>query len=76
MNTNNCQVWEGEMEASGLEENGISFITAIFSMFLGLLLFFVLIGKTILQSVFKIKFGTKRNTSSSIQNSNLEVSVS
>ena len=66
MNTNKYQVWEGEMEAAGLEENGVSFFAAFFSAMLGLLLFFVLIGKTIIESVFKIKFGVKRNTSAQL----------
>jgi hypothetical protein len=75
MSTTNYQVWEGEMEAAGLEENGVSFVATIFSMMVGILLFFVLIGKTVLQSIFKIKIRTKR-TNSHAANSNLEVSVS
>jgi len=66
MNTNKYQVWEGEMEAAGLEENGVSFFAAFFSAMLGLLLFFALIGKTLVESVFKIKFGVKKNTSSQL----------
>jgi hypothetical protein len=64
MNTNKYQVWEGEMEAAGLEENGVSFFAAFFSAMLGLLLFIVLIGKTFVESIFKIKIGAKKNTSS------------
>jgi len=66
MNTNKYQVWEGEMEAAGLEENGVSFFAAFFSVMLGLLLFITLIGKSIIESVFKIKFGVKKNTSSQL----------
>jgi hypothetical protein len=62
MNTNKYQVWEGEMEAAGLEENGVSFFAAFFSAMLGLLLFIVLICRSIVESVFKIKFGIKKNT--------------
>ena len=76
MNTNKYQVWEGEMEAAGLEENGVSFISAIFSIVFGILLFFVLIGKTILESIFNIKFGVKRNVPSLVKNSELKMSVS
>lgn len=75
MNTNKYQVWEGEMEAAGLEENGVSLFAAIFSAVVGILLFFVLIAKTILQSAFKISAGAKRK-GSTVQNSALEVSVS
>lgn len=63
------------MEAAGLEENGVSFIATVFAMMVGILLFFVLIGKTILESVFKIKIGTKRSASRNLS-SKLEVSVS
>jgi hypothetical protein len=75
MSTNNYQVWEGEMEAAGFEENGVSFIATIFSMILGILLFFVLIGKTVLESIFKIKMGTRKGHSHTVT-SKLEVSVS
>jgi hypothetical protein len=74
MSTNNYQVWEGEMEAAGLEENGVSFISTIFSMVLGIVLFVVLIAKTVLQSVFKIKAKTKK-TISPVLSSKLEVSI-
>jgi len=76
MNTNKYQVWEGETEAAGLEENGVSFISAIFSVVFGILLFFVLIGKTILESIFNTKFGVKRNASSALKTSELKMSVS
>ena len=75
MSTSNYQVWEGEMEAAGFEENGVSFVATIFSMMVGILLFFVLIGKTVLQSIFKIKVRARR-TDSQAANSKLEVSVS
>jgi hypothetical protein len=75
MSTSNYQVWEGEMEAAGLEENGVSFIGTIFSIMVGILLFFVLIGKTVLESVFKIKIRTK-TTSSHTCRAKMEVSVS
>lgn len=76
MNTNKYQVWEGEMEAAGLEENGVSFISAIFSVVFGILLFFVLIAKTLVESTFKIKLGTKRNVTSQLKTSEFNMSVS
>jgi hypothetical protein len=72
MNTNKYQVWEGEMEAAGLEENGVSFLAAIFSAMLGILLFFVLIAKTILKSAF----GLKSKATAPIKSSELNMSVS
>lgn len=74
MSTNNYQVWEGEMEAAGLEENGVSFISTIFSIVLGIVLFVVLIAKTILKSVFKINVRTKK-AASPVLSSKLEVSI-
>ena len=76
MNTNKYQVWEGEMEAAGLEENGVSFISVIFSVVFGISLFFVLIGKTILESIFNTKFGTKRISPSVLKTSELKMSIS
>jgi hypothetical protein len=74
MSTNNYQVWEGEMEAAGLEENGVSFVSTIFSMILGIVLFVVLIAKTVLKSVFKINVRTKK-AASPVLSSKLEVSI-
>lgn len=76
MNTNKYQVWEGEMEAAGLEENGVSLLAVTFSAILGILLFFVLIGKTIVMSLFGLQVSAKRKTSNSIQTSDLNMSVS
>jgi hypothetical protein len=75
MNTNKYQVWEGEMEAVELEENGVSFLAAIFSAMLGILLFFVLIAKTTLMSAFGLKSGSRRKITS-LKSSELNMSVS
>ena len=75
MNTNKYQAWEGEMEATELEENGVSFLAAIFTAMLGILLFLVLIAKTILTSAFGIKSGSKRKITS-LKSSELNMSVS
>jgi hypothetical protein len=76
MNTSNYQVWEGEMEAAGLEENGVSFFSAFFSTILGILLFFVLMAKTIFAMAFGIKSTVKRKVSSSLEAAKLNMSVS
>lgn len=76
MNTNKYQVWEGEMEAAGLEENGVSFIAAIFSAILGIVLFFALIAKTVLKAAFGIKTSSRRKATASLKTSALNMSVS
>lgn len=76
MDTNKYQVWEGEMEAAGLEENGISFFSAMFSAILGIVLLVALIGKTILQLIFKGKSSVKKNLVSTLRQSELNMSVS
>jgi hypothetical protein len=76
MNANKYQVWEGEMEAAGLEENGVSFFSAFFSAILGILLFFVLIAKTIFAMAFGIKSTVRRKVSSTLETSELNMSVS
>lgn len=76
MNANKYQVWEGEMEAAELEENGLSFFTAFFSAILGIILFVVLIAKTILHMAFGLKFAANKKTSSSLKTTELNMSVS
>jgi hypothetical protein len=75
MNANTYQVWEGEIEAAELEENGVSLFAAVFSAILGIVLFSVLVGKTALMAIFGIK-RSKRKTSSSLKTSELNMSVS
>jgi len=55
MDKNNYQVWEGEMEAEGLEEKGVSFFSVIFSAMVGIVLFVILILKTMLMGLFGLK---------------------
>lgn len=76
MNTNKYQVWEGEMEAAGIEENGISFFSAIFSAILGIVLLVALVGKTMLQLIFKVKSGDRKKLMTTLKHSELNMSVS
>jgi hypothetical protein len=76
MNANTYQVWEGEIEAAELEENGVSLFAAVFSAILGIALFSVLVGKTVLMAIFGIKRTSKRKTSPSLKTSELNMSVS
>jgi len=76
MDTNKYQVWEGEMEAAGLEENGISFLSTIFSVILGMMLFVALLGKTLLQPAFKGKSNAKKKLVSTFRQTELNMSVS
>lgn len=76
MNTNKYQVWEGEMEAAGLDENGISFLSTIFSAMLGVMLFIALLGKTMLQPAFKGKPSAKKKLASTFRQTELNMSVS
>lgn len=75
MNTNNYQVWEGEMEAAELEENGVSLFAVIFSAMVGILLFFILIAKAIFQGAFKVKAAAKRKNDA-VKTSTFNMSVS
>jgi hypothetical protein len=75
MNTNKYQVWEGEMEAAELEGNGVSLFAAIFSAMVGILLFFILIAKTIFQAAFKVKATAKRKNAT-VKTSTFNMSVS
>ena len=76
MNTNKYQVWEGEMEAAGLEENGVSFFSALFSALLGIILLIALVGRTIFAILFRVKVSGKRKISSEVKPSELKMSVS
>ena len=62
MKTNNYQVWEGEMEADGIEDKGVSFFSVIFSATIGILLFIILILKTTIMGIFGIKTTPRLNT--------------
>lgn len=55
MKTNNYQVWEGEMEAEGIDEKGVLFFSVIFSATIGIVLFMILILKTMVSGFFGIK---------------------
>ncbi len=76
MNTAKYQVWEGEMEAAELEENGISFFSAFFSAILGIVLFFILIAKTIIEKVFRVRLSAKRKVSNALKTQEFKMSVS
>ena len=78
MKTNNYHVWEGEVEAATLEANGISFLSAVFTGMLGILLFFVLIAKTLVMGIFGIKPTSKASVVAvrAESTSEYEVSVS
>jgi hypothetical protein len=76
MNTNQYQVWEGEMEAAGLEENGVSLFSAFFSALLGILLFLVLIVKTVFAFAFRTNVNAKKKIASAMKANELKMSVS
>lgn len=75
MNANKYQVWEGETEAAEFEEKGVSLFAVSFSAILGIALFFVLLGKTVLMKIFGLKRAPKRKLSS-MEASELNMSVS
>jgi hypothetical protein len=75
MDASKYQVWEGEMEAAGLDENSVSFFAVFFSALLGIVLFIVLIAKTIFAMAFGLKTSV-RKMSSSMTTSELNMSVS
>jgi hypothetical protein len=77
MSTNNYQVWEGEMEAAGMDYNSVSIISAVFSAILGILLFFVLISKAVVMGVFGLKMVPKLKSQRVCSETaeNLEMSV-
>ncbi|WP_276373651.1 hypothetical protein [Chryseolinea sp. H1M3-3] len=76
MNTAKYQVWEGEMEAAGLEENGVSFFSAFFSAILGIVLFFILIAKTMIEKVFRVRFSARKKVSNALKTQEFKMSVS
>jgi hypothetical protein len=52
--TTEYQSWEDELEAPGLDENGVSLVSVIFSALLGVVLLGVVLLKTAVSPLFKI----------------------
>lgn len=61
MNLNKYETWEGEVKVSANEDNGVSYLTVIFSALLGVLLLLILLFKTAFRIIFEKKSLVKKN---------------